>query len=275
MSNFFIEPAYKDGFERIGLTSIEAVFAFGAGKNLTKENLASYRSRIEFGIESPAVKVFLKRYDSPPVMVQLKNWWTAKKRVSLAMAEVEAAQKLAAMGINAPKMIAWGEVTGGLFEKCSFAAIEEIKNGISLERSLPDCFNGPATSENLVLRRKFIRQLALFIKKFHDTGFRHRDLYLCHIFMVSDGEFYLIDLARAFKPALFGEMYRVKDITQLHYSAPARHFSKTDRLRFLLVYFGREKLSGSDKVFIKRVINKAKRMARHDTKHGRPVFFET
>jgi heptose I phosphotransferase len=275
MTEFFIDPAYKTGFERLGLTSIEAVFAFGAGKNLTKKNLASYRSRIEFKIESPAATVFLKRYDHPPIMTQFKNWLSAKKRVSCALAEAEAAQKLAAMGINTPKMIAWGQVLGGLFEKRSFAAIEEIREGQSLERSLPIFFNEPGTVENLVLRRQFIKQLALFIKKFHETGCRHRDLYLCHIFRVPDGRFYLIDLARVFRPALFSEIYRVKDVAQLHYSAPSKYFSKTDRLRFLRAYFGREKLNTGDKVFVRRIAGKARRMARHDAKHGRAVPFET
>jgi hypothetical protein len=100
-------------------------------------------------------------------------------------------------------------------------------------------------------------------------------LYLCHIFRVPDGRFYLIDLARVFKPALFSEIYCVKDIAQLHYSAPAGYFSKTDRLRFLLAYLGREKLDAGDKNFARRVTGKAKRMARHDAKHGRAVPFET
>ncbi|MGD0571902.1 MAG: lipopolysaccharide kinase InaA family protein [Sedimentisphaerales bacterium] len=275
MTEFFIDPAYKTGFERLGLTSIETVFAFGAGKNLTKKNLASYRSRIEFKIESPAVTVFLKRYDHPPVMTQLKNWLSVKKRVSCAMAEVEAAKKLAATGINTPRMIAWGQVWGGLFERRSFAAIEEIRGGQSLERGLPVFFNEPGTSETIVLRRQFIKQLASFIKKFHETGCRHRDLYLCHIFRVPDGRFYLIDLARVFKPALFSEIYRVKDVAQLHYSAPTKYFSKTDRLRFIRVYLGREKLNAGDKIFVGRITGKARRMARHDAKHGRAVPFET
>jgi hypothetical protein len=275
MTEFFIDPAYKTGFERLGLNSIEAVFAFGAGKNLTKKNLASYRSRIEFKIESPATTVFLKRYDHPPIMAQLKNWLSAKKRTSCALAEVEAAQKLAAMGINTPRMMAWGHVWGGFFEKRSFAAIEEIREGQSLERSLPGFFDGAATKENLVLRRQFIRQLALFIKKFHDTGCRHRDLYMCHIFRVTDGRFYLIDLARVFKPVLFNEIYRIKDVAQLHYSALARCFSKTDRLRFLRVYLCREKLNAGDKIFVRKINSKAMRMARHDAKHGRAVPFET
>jgi hypothetical protein len=265
MTEFFIDPAYKAGFERLGLTSIKAVFAFEAGKNLTKKNLASHRSRIEFKIELPAATVFLKRYVRPPIIIQLKNW----------LSVVEAARKLSALGINTPKMIAWGEVRGGLFEKRSFAAIEEIREGQSLEENLPDFFSGPATSEAIILRREFIRQLALFIKKFHDTGYRHRDLYLCHIFRVPNGRFYLIDLARVFKPAIFGEIYRIKDVAQLHYSAPAKFFSKTDRLRFLAAYLGRKKLSAGDRTFIRRIINKTKRMARHDARHGRGVPLQT
>jgi len=275
MTEFFIDPAYKAAFEQLGLNSIDSVFAFKGNQNLTKANLAPYRSRIEFQTKLPSTTFFLKRYENPPIMAQLKNWLSAKKPVSCALAEVEAAQKLAAIGINTPRMTAWGQSRGSFFEKRSFAAIEKIKDGVSLERSLPDFFNGPATKENLVLRRQFIRQLALFIRKFHDTGYRHRDLYLCHIFRVPDGRFYLIDLARAFKPMLLGEQYRVKDIAQLHYSAPAKYFSKTDRLRFLLAYLGREKLSAGDKNFARRITGKAKRMVRHDAKHGRAVPFET
>ncbi|MGA2324367.1 MAG: lipopolysaccharide kinase InaA family protein [Sedimentisphaerales bacterium] len=275
MTEFFIDPAYKAAFEQLGLNSIDSVFAFNGNQNLTKANLAPYRSRIEFQTKLPSTTFFLKRYENPPIMTQLKNWLSAKKRVSCALAEVEAAQKLAAMGINTPRMTAWGQLWGGFFEKRSFAAIEEIREGQSLERSLPGFFNGAATKENLVLRRQFIQQLASFIRKFHDTGYRHRDLYLCHIFRVPDGRFYLIDLARALKPMLLGGQYRVKDIAQLHYSAPAKYFSKTDRLRFLRAYLGREKLSAGDKNFARRVTSKAKRMARHDAKHGRVVPFET
>jgi heptosyltransferase II len=278
-AGFFVDSGYKAGFQKLGLTSIDTVFAFQAGRNLAKDNLAPHRSRIEFQIyppgriESPATTVFLKRYDRPPISAQLKNWLSAKKRISCGFAEVDAARQLAAMGINTPRMVAWGQQWGVFFEKRSFAAIDKIPDGESLERSLPGFFNGPATAENLILRRRFIRQLAAFIRKFHDTGYRHRDLYLCHIFRTPDGRFYLIDLARAFRPMLLGALYRIKDVAQLHYSAPAKYFSKTDRLRFLRAYLGREKLNAEDKILIRRITNKAKRMARHDAKHGRVVPF--
>ncbi|MHC4105705.1 MAG: lipopolysaccharide kinase InaA family protein, partial [Planctomycetota bacterium] len=132
------------------------------------------------------------------------------------------------------------------------------------------------TVKKLKLRRNFIAQLASFIRKFHDTDYRHRDLYLSHIFYSDSGIFYLIDLARAFKPIIRGRRFRIKDIAQLYYSAPAMYFSRTDRLRFYLNYIGFEdKLTSKDKTFIHRVIKKARRMARHDIKHGREVPFES
>ena len=90
-----------------------------------------------------------------------------------------------------------------------------------------------------------------------------------------DAGFYLIDLARVFKPALLAERFRIKDIAQVYDSAPGRYFSKTDRLRFYLAYVGRDKLTRKDKVFISKVKNKAKRMAKHDIKHGRSVPFQS
>jgi hypothetical protein len=139
---------------------------------------------------------------------------------------------------------------------------------------LPAFVNGPVTAENLALRWQFISELASFIKKFHETGYRHRDLYLCHIFRVPDGSFYLIDLGRVFHLMLFSERYRIKDVAQLHYSTPAEYFSRTDRLRFLLAYLGREKLNAGDKIFVRKINSKAMRIARHDVKHGRAVPFK-
>jgi heptosyltransferase-2 len=267
-ADFFVEPAYKKGLEKLGLSSIEAVFSFQAGNNLTKENLASYRSRIEFQIESPAVTLFLKRYDWPPIMVQIKNWLSAKKRVSCGFAEYEAARNLAKMGINTPRVVAWGQQCGMLLEKRSFVIMEKVPQGESLERRLPDFFDGPATPDNLKMRRQFIWDLAAFVRKFHGTGYCHRDLYFCHIFRTADGQFYLIDLARAFKPMLFDARYRVKDLAQLNYSAPVRYFSSADRLRFYIAYTGRPKLTSQDKILVKKIIRKTGRIARHDSKRA-------
>jgi len=272
----FIDRDYRAAFGKLGLTSIDFVFSFTAGRNLAKNNLAKYRTRLEFEINSPAVTVFLKRYDRPPISVQLRNWLAAHGRISCGVFGFETANELAAVGINTPKTLFYGEQWGTFFEKRSFIITEKIPNAESLERKLPECFNVPATVEKLKPRRSFIAQLAAFIKKFHETDYRHRDLYLSHIFYSENGDFYLIDLARAFKPIVWRRRFQIKDIAQLYYSAPARYFSRTDRLRFYIGYIGREdKLTGKDKTFIRKVINKARWMARHEIKHGREVPFES
>ena len=276
--SFFVDPEYESALSNAGLKSIDAVFSHNAATNLGKDNLARFRSRVQFEIETPGspepTMVFLKRYDHPPVLVQLKNWLCARERKSCGLLEVASARRLSAFGINTPRTICCGEQWGRLLEKRSFSITEKIPNAEALERKLPGCFEKPAKEKCLKPGRDLIARLADFVKKFHETDYRHRDLYLAHIFCNDEGEFYLIDLARAFKPVFLSRRFQIKDIAQLHYSAPGRHFSRTDRLRFYLKYAGRKNLAREDKVFIRRVLCKAKRMARHDRKHGREVPFE-
>lgn len=272
----FVDTDYKAAFDELGLNSIDAVFSFSAGRNLHKSNLAEYRSRLEFELNKPAVTVFLKRYDGPPISAQLKNWLSAHSRISLGVAGFRSANELEEKGINTPKTLFYGEQKGDFFEKRSFIITEEIANAESLERKLPDFFYSPVTAEKIEKRKRFIANLSVFIKRFHETNYRHRDLYLSHIFYGNDGDFYLIDLARAFKPIFFRSRYRIKDIAQLYYSAPAKYFTRTDRLRFYLIYAGSKgRLTGNDRAFIYKVIKKARRMARHETKHGRAAPFES
>lgn len=270
--SFFVDPDYKAGLGELGLSSIDTVFSFNSGINLDKSNLARYRTRIRFDIKSPPATLFLKRYESPPALGQLRNWLTARRRISCALTDFVPTASLAAHGIPTPKVIAFGRQWGFVFEKRSFVVTEKIP-AESLERKLPSFFNAPSNPENLRARRDFIRRLACFVKTFHETGYRHRDLYFSHVFCGDTGTFYLIDLARTFKPLLLARRYRLKDIAQLYYSAPAEYFSKTDRLRFLLAYTANTKLNKKLKTFIMKIKNKAKRMARHDTKHGRNVPF--
>jgi len=275
--SFFVDREYQTALSEAGLTSIEAVFSFNAAKNLTKNNLAGYRSRLQFEINSPesesSTTVFMKRYDCPPVIVQLRNWLSHHNHRSEAFCEYDAASKLTAMGINTPKVISYGEQRNVFFETRSFIITEKIPDAESLERKLPDCYREPVTIEKLKQRRNFIAQAANFIKKFHETNNRHRDLYLSHIFYSESGKLYLIDLARVFRPILMRKRFQIKDIAQIYYSAPGKLFSNTDRMRFYKMYAGQSKLRIKDKVFIRKVINKAEQMARHDRKHDRPVPF--
>jgi len=262
---FIVDADFADAFKKLGLNSIDDVFSFIKGEDLSKKNLASFRSRIKIETDTPQSVLFLKRYNKPPVRLQLKNWLAQKKRLSFGRIDFEASLMLQKLEINNPKVIACGEEKGFVFEKRSFCITEQIPNAESIERKLPDCFSRRG-SENQTLRKKFIKELAEFIKKFHDTGCRHRDLYFSHIFYNDKGVFYLIDLSRVFKPLLTVEYFRVKDIAELNYSAPKKYFSNTDRIRFYFEYSGCSSLSDKDKSFIKMVLRKTGRIKRHDEK---------
>jgi len=270
---FFVHPDYRPVLAGLGLTSIDAVFKFSKGSNLAKKNIAPHRTRIQITVPSPPAVLFLKRYDTPPILAQLKNWFQHRRRDATMSYDLQPAENLSAAGIKTPRTIAFGCQWHRLFEKRSFIITEKIPNAESIERKLPDYFNAAPTPDALKSRRDFVHQLALFAKKFHLTGYRHRDFYFAHIFYSNRDGFYIIDLQRAFKPLLLKERFRLKDIAQLCYSAPAASFSVTDRLRFYLCYADRPHLTPRDKTFIRKLNKRLKRMARHDTRHGRAIPF--
>jgi hypothetical protein len=264
--NFHVRIDFVDCFRKLGLKNIDDIFSFSGGKNLTKDELAAFRQRIMFNTDSPKVVLFLKRYQDVPKSRQLKNWLIRRKRISTMSCDLQPAENLKSFGINTPKTIAFGREWKGLFEKRSFIITEKIPGSASLEEKLPDGFSRQ--------RKNFIESLAAFVQKFHKTGYRHRDLYLCHIFCNPQGQFTLIDLNRVFKPLFFSQKYRLKDLAQLYYSAPGKIFTKADRLRFFLAYLQKNKLSKRDKILIKKIKSKAQGMAKHDKKHGRIPPFE-
>lgn len=273
---FFTDEEFKEALSQLGLTSLDAVFAFDSGRDLAKPNIGRFRRRLQFevvpaGAEHP-VKVYLKRYDRAPIVEQLRHWFCHHRRMSFARMEHETATQLAAAGVHTPHTVAWAERWGTLFERRSFLMTEAIQGSRSLESALPSCFAGPLTATKQHARRDFIRRLASFVRLFHSTGYRHRDLYLSHIFCSDNGEFCLIDLARASRP-FFRRRYQVKDIAQLHYSSPLPSFSRTDRLRFYLAYVDRPRLLPEDKTFIRGVVCKALHMARHNRKRGNRIPF--
>jgi ribosomal protein L22 len=256
------------------LCSLESVFAYKGGEDLVKANLPGYRNRLEITAPSGDYKLFLKRFINPPLKEQLKNWFSHKRRISMAAGEVKPAIELKEAKVNVPEVVAFGQVWKGIAEEKSFIITRQVPDSVSLETTLPGCFykggQVPKTA-----KKEFIKDLAEVIKDFHNRGFMHRDLYLSHIFYNQQKKiFTLIDLARCFKPLLLKRRYLLKDIAQLYYSAPYGVVSKSDRLRFYLYYTEKRKLSFMDKQFISRVKAKAGKMSRHDKKRDKEPPFK-
>jgi serine/threonine protein kinase len=269
--NFWAAPDWHETLRELGLTSFDAVFSFQAGQSLAKPNLSPFRSRLR--IEVPARRaLYLKRYNHPPFFRQIAGWLQWNRRLSCADLDRIPADLLARIGIQTPALVAYGTRWGCLIEKQSFIITEEI-DGSSLEKRLPACLADLNPLQNPAPRRQFLNRLADWVAVFHQNGFCHRDLYLSHIFWTDRDEFVLIDLHRTFRPHLFKQRWRLKDLTQLYYSAPGQAVSRTDRLRFYLRYVGRTNLTAADKRLIRKIKRKAWRIADRDIRRGRPVPF--
>jgi hypothetical protein len=111
------------------------------------------------------------------------------------------------------------------------------------------------------------------VAAFHQTGLRHRDLYLCHIFIHFDDaqappRLCLIDLARTFRPWLRRTRWLVKDLSQLDASAREIDATRADRLRFLLTYLGLQRCSPRVRWLVARVVAKADRIRRRAARRG-------
>lgn len=268
---FFAAEDFAPLLKQMRLDSIEAIFAFDGGESLTKSNLAGWRHRRRFQLPDGR-SAYLKRYDRPPAGIQLRNWIQHGKRAFLSAYD-RGPQVIIEAGVDIPETIAFGGEWSGIFEKRSFIISLEIPDAQSLEKQLPKCFT-QNTKDKAAEKKRFVAETAAFVRRFHATGYRHRDLYLCHLFLSKAGTLYLIDLHRCFRPVFLSKRYAIKDLTQLHYSSPARVISRADRLRFFLAYLGQQALSVSDKREIRQIHRKAERMAIHDKRHGRTAPFE-
>jgi hypothetical protein len=271
--DYWICPDFADELKLVGLDSLESVFAFGGGKALVKKELTPWRNRTEFVLPGKNIRCFLKRYDHPPMFVQLRNWLDHGKRALTAEYDVLPCVPLNQNGIGTYQTIAYGGRWNGFWEDKSFAILREIPDAVSLEIKLPDCFTLPPSAQQYKQRIDFIHHLADFARRFHDTGFCHRDFYLCHIFRSSDNTLSLIDLQRAFIPKWFKSRWILKDLSQLYYSSPGDIISHADRLRFYLRYAQKETLTGSDRRLIRKLKRRVWCMADRQLSRGKEVPF--
>ena len=263
-----VHRQYQQLLDRAGLSTPADVFHYDQGQRLDKPGLIRrerFRLRLSDAQGDEAV-IYLKRYGRPDLTQRIKRF-LRRDRQPTAGYDFSAALLLAEQGILVPRPVALGWDGSGLTERRSFVMIEQLPHADALERLLAD---KPHTQTDYALlrdRHELIGQLAQLVRKLHQTGFYHRDLYLAHIFLArpSTGceQLCLIDLQRVFRPRLCRHRWRVKDLAQLYYSA-RQFFSNTDALRFLRQYCASERLTAREKRLARAIVRKTRRIARHD-----------
>ena len=175
-----------------------------------------------------------------------KNLVQLKLPITGAKNEYEAINKLKALHIDTMDIVGFSQQGFNPASLQSFLITRELDNTISLEDY---CANWPEHPPVYKEKKLLIQTVAEIVKKMHDNGINHRDLYICHFLMkktdnVSDLLFqnscklFLIDLHRAQIRKNVPERWLVKDLGGLYFSAMDIGLTKRDLLRFIKIYRG-------------------------------------
>lgn len=257
-----VAQGWAERLAAAGVTNAEYLLSGIGGERLDKVGLPSWRQRLR--VELPGVGCcYLKRYDQPPWGVQLRRILSGGLGRSTAGLEWDRIRCLELAGVATVEGLAMAQTTAGPWELGSAILLAEL-DGESLESYVA---RYPQRA-----KRDQVLGLADFVRRFHGTGWVHRDLYLCHVFVqAGDGEpvFRLIDLARMFHPRFRVWRWRVKDLAALNYSTPASVATAGDRLRFLKRYLAVNRLGPVERRLARRIAWKTGLIARHDAhRHG-------
>ncbi|MGA7104147.1 MAG: lipopolysaccharide kinase InaA family protein [Candidatus Deferrimicrobiaceae bacterium] len=250
-------------------------------ETLRKNNLADFRSLMDFQGGSPVKKTryrslvkirlgdryfYLKRHLRPSRgRIRSLMPWSARED---ARNEWNNMNLLNALGFHTMVPVAFGEEKRSGMTCSSLTLTEGIVDSEKLETYLPAHFLPPLSVDRMQEKRDLIRRLALLAGEFHGKGLNHQDFYLGHLLLrPGDGVISIIDLQRVHRRKRVSRHDRVKDLGQLCYSAGKTGvLTRTDLMRFIKSYLGRDRITGEDRKLIRRILSKTAKIARHDAK---------
>ncbi len=268
-----------------GLARVEVLLRVEGDADLHKQGLAGWRQRVRLSVGEDAGAsrtLYLKRYRRPPLGEQFGQ--RLRGYGDTAAIEWHWLTELARLGVPGPVPVAHGRVRRGPFEEASVVVTAAVP-GVSLEKWVPQQSRPGGVLRDLRVRRGLSRTLAQVVARLHDNRLIHRDLYLAHVFIddrlgadFADPSLTLIDLQRVFRPWLAGLWgaipgagwwrWVVKDLASLNYSTPADAASTADRVRWFKQYRGVDRLGRGDKLLLRWVTRKTRRIARHDARRN-------
>ncbi len=259
-----VQAEFAEAFEAIGLKCLEDFFKV-AGEPLTKPGLGTrYRARLQLEQGGVSRPVYLKRFGKGRFFERCLRFLEGGKARTAGEHEMRVAASLQDGGIPVPEPVAWGWKQNGRLQRSSFVVLSAVP-GKPLSLWLQE-HPAHTTVEGRRRKRELLLQIAALVRQFHRMGWRHRDLYLCHLFVnerLEGFQLSLIDLQRAFRPRWRKLRWQLKDLAQLNYSAMAENIQPFTRLRFARLYLG-EKFAPPDRRLLRRVQRKSNRIARRE-----------
>lgn len=194
--------------------------------------------RSTWRLEVGGMVLYLKRHRRP--------WWPLGSPED-ALWEWENLLRFHALGLPAPLPLAAGRRRRG-WRAESFL----LTRGLQGEK-LAEVLARPVEGW-----RRIAREAVALVRRMHELGFCHRDLYLCHL-LVNGAGLWVLDLHRGRWWRQLPWRWRVKDLAGLHYSCPD-WIGPRERLRLLREYLG----GRVDRRLVRAVVRKAERIRRHE-----------
>ena len=197
------------------------------------------RKTSRFFVESEGF--FIKQHFGIGWKEIFKNLVQLKLPITGAKNEYEAIKKLKVLHIDTMDIVGFSQQGFSPASLQSFLITRELDNTISLEDY---CENWPEHPPEYRKKKLLIQTVAEIVKKMHDNGVNHRDLYICHFLMKKtdigseDCRLFLIDLHRAQIRKIVPERWLVKDLAGLYFSSMDIGLTKRDILRFIKTYRG-------------------------------------
>jgi heptose I phosphotransferase len=260
-SGLTINDCFLDFLKDSGLADFQILKNCEGGK-LFKKN--KFRSVTRIEIQD---RIFYLKKHFWPLRERAKSLIPWIKRED-AINEWENLVLLDRLGIKTMVPVAFGEQRRFGVPCFSLTLTENIYDAEKMETYLPAHFSPPLSADRLVVKRALIRKLADFARDFHDMGLNHQDFYLGHLYLrPQDGAIFVIDIQRLHQRKFISRHDLIKDLAQLAYSCQRlRIFTRTDFMRFIHVYLGKDRLARHDKRLIRKIAVKAGKIACHDAK---------
>ena len=212
----------------------------------------------------------------------VKNLLQLRLPVTSALTEWGALHRLREVGIDTVTPVGVGCEGRNPAHKKSFIITKDLGDTVTLEDLATRWKQGGIrTKSEISFKRTLIYKVGTLTRTLHVNGVNHRDLYLCHLRILSKSldtavqpnnfKIYVMDLHRAqIRNRLPPERWIVKDLAGLLFSSMEVGLTRLDRLRFIRAYSGlpvRSALEGKGS-FWRRVDRRARRMYEKHSRRG-------
>jgi heptose I phosphotransferase len=211
------------------------------------------RSTCRWVLEKPAagdggprrLVVYLKRHLEMSWLQRLMALVWPRGCWSPAMQECRHLEWARQQGVPVPDVVAAAEFIGPWGRVRSCLAVEELPDMLPLNEAVPLAASRLSPTDFRIWKRTLVAEMARLSRMLHDRRCFHKDLYLCHFYIVRQdiatlpnwrGRVSLIDLHRLAYHRWTWWLWQIKDLAQLLYSSEVDGVDVRDRLAFWREY---------------------------------------